>query len=423
MIKNKRTLAWAFYDWANSAFATVVIAGFFPIFFKEFWANELTTSDSTFQLGLANSIASLVIVIIAPLLGSLADRQQQKKRYLILFAMLGISMACALALVEQGAWGLAITVYILANIGFMGSNVFYDALIVDIAPPKKREMISALGYALGYLGGGLVFALCVIATLYPTTFGFADASDAVRFSFLLVGLWWALFSIPVMLFVHEARDTPPLTSQLSSGFKELKRTFHEIRQLKDTFLFLLAYWFYIDGVDTIIRMAVDYGLSIGFDANNLILALLITQFVGFPAALIFGKLGERYGARLGIFIAIAIYLGIIIWAYNIENSNEFYALAFAIGLVQGGIQSLSRSLFSVLIPKSRSAQFFGFYNMCGKSAAILGPFLMGWVSVWTNDPRYSILSITLLFAIGACLLYSVNIKRGIQHALASEDKS
>ncbi len=423
MIKNKHTLAWAFYDWANSAFATVVIAGFFPIFFKEFWASELTTSDSTFQLGLANSVASLVIVIIAPLLGSLADQQQHKKRYLILFAMLGISMACALALVEQGAWGLAIAVYVLANIGFMGSNVFYDALIVDIAPPQKREMVSALGYALGYLGGGLIFALCVMTTLYPAIFGFADASDAVRFSFFLVGLWWALFSIPVMLFVHEAHDkTPPLTNKLLSGFIELKKTFHEIRQLKDTFLFLLAYWFYIDGVDTIIRMAVDYGLSIGFDANNLILALLITQFVGFPAALLFGKLGERYGARSGIFIAIAIYLGIIIWAYNIESSNEFYALAFAIGLVQGGIQSLSRSLFSVLIPKNRSAQFFGFYNMCGKSAAILGPFLMGWVSVWTNDPRYSILSIALLFIIGAGLLYKVNIKRGIQHALVSESK-
>jgi len=421
-MKNKQTLGWAFYDWANSAFATVIIAGFFPIFFKEYWADNLSTSESTFQLGMANAIASLVIVVIAPLLGAIADQRQQKKYFLILFATLGISMTCALTLVAQGAWVLAVAVYLLANIGFMGSNVFYDALIVDVAPPAKRDVVSAFGYALGYLGGGILFTLCVLTTLHPEIFGFDDASHAVRFSFILVGIWWALFTIPLIFFVQESHNPSSRQHSLSSGFAELKKTFHEIRQLKDTFIFLLAYWFYIDGVDTIIRMAVDYGLSLGFDSNNLILALLITQFVGFPAALLFGKLGERYGARLGIFIAITVYLGIILWAYNIENSNEFYALAFAIGLVQGGIQSLSRSLFSNLIPKNRSAQFFGFYNMCGKSAAILGPFLMGWISVWTNDPRYSILSIAFLFIIGACLLYNVNVKRGSQLASDLENK-
>lgn len=422
MIQNKQTLAWAFYDWANSAFATVVIAGFFPIFFKEYWAKDLAVTESTFQLGLANSLASLAIVILAPLLGTIADQSHQKKRFLLFFAFLGINMTGALFLIEQGAWSIAIAIYILANIGFMGGNVFYDALIVDITPEKKRDFVSALGYALGYLGGGVLFALCVIFTQFPATFGFSDAAEAVRFSFIAVALWWLIFSIPILLFVHEDRQQPTTSSVIWQGFVELKQTFYEIRQLKDTFIFLIAYWFYIDGVDTIIRMAVDYGLALGFNANSLILALLITQFVGFPAALAFGKLGERYGARTGIFIAIATYLLIVLWAFFIEVEAEFYALAFAIGLVQGGIQSLSRSLFSNIIPPSRSAQFFGFYNMCGKSAAILGPFLIGWVSVWTNDSRYSILSIALLFIIGAFLLFKVNLIRARQQALATEKK-
>ena len=408
MFKNKQRLAWAFYDWANSAFATVVIAGFFPIFFKEYWANELTTSESTFQLGMANALASLVIVILSPLLGAVADHSHQKKRFLLLFAALGITLSCSLSLLAQGEWALAVAVYIFANIGFMGSNVFYDALIVDIAPPSKRDTTSALGYSLGYLGGGLLFAFCVITTQFPTSFGFDNAGSAIQFSFILVGIWWAAFSLPIALFVHEKKETKPSPLQWSAGFAELKTTFHEIRQLKNVFLFLLAYWFYIDGVDTIIRMAVDYGLSLGFNSNDLILALLITQFVGFPAALAFGKLGERFGAQCSIFIAISCYLIIIFWAYLITSTLEFYVLACAIGLVQGGIQALSRSLFSTLIPQDKSAQFFGFYNMCGKSAAILGPFIMGWVSVWTNDPRYSILSIAFLFIIGAILLYRVD---------------
>ena len=415
-------MAWAFYDWANSAFATVIIAGFFPIFFKQYWAGDLTNSESTFQLGLANSIASLVIVILAPLLGTIADQSHLKKRFLLVFAFLGITMTAGLFLIEQGAWSLAIAVYILANIGFMGGNVFYDALIVDIAPPKQRDFLSAFGYALGYLGGGVLFALCVLLTQFPTSFGLADAGEAVRFSFIAVALWWLVFSVPIFLFVHEDKTETTTPVSIWHGFIELRRTFHEIRQFKDTFLFLIAYWFYIDGVDTIVRMAVDYGLALGFEANNLILALLITQFVGFPAALIFGKLGERYGAKTGIFIAIISYLLIVLWAFFIEATAEFYALAFAIGLVQGGIQSLSRSLFSNIIPPSRSAQFFGFYNMCGKSAAILGPILIGWISVWTNDPRYSILSISFLFVIGAILLFKVNVKRANQHAMAAEKK-
>lgn len=413
---NKPILAWACYDWANSAYATVVIAGFFPIFFKEYWASELSASESTFQLGMANSIASLIIVIAAPLLGAIADRGHLKKQLLLLFTLLGVTMTCALSLLDKGAWELAIILYVLSNLGFLASNVFYDALIVDIAESRQRDSVSALGYSLGYLGGGLLFAACVLATLYPAKFGFSDAAQAVEASFVLVAIWWTLFTIPIALFVKERAESPKQRIALMSGFRDLRATFHEIRQLKDTFLFLLAYWFYIDGVDTIIRMAVDYGLALGFKSSDLIVALLITQFVGFPAALAFGKIGDRYGARRGLFIAIAGYILILLWAYRIESSYEFYVLACAIGLVQGGIQSLSRSLYSNLIPQDRSAQFFGFYNMLGKFAAILGPMMMGWISVWTNDPRYSILSIALLFIIGAVLLARVDVKRGMHQA-------
>lgn len=416
-IKNRTVLAWTLYDWGNSAFATTVMAGFFPIFFKQYWSAGVEVSESTFYLGVANSIASLVIVLLAPLLGAIADRASHRKRFLLFFAFLGICMTALLPLVAKGEWPLAVMLYVVAALGFSGSISFYDSLIVFVTEPSRFDHVSALGYAMGYLGGGLLFALNVAMTLKPELFGLADAAEAVKLSFLSVALWWALFTVPLALWVHEPDSNGIGTlGAVRAGLHQLVDTFHEIRRLRVVFLFLLGYWCYIDGVDTIVRMAVDYGLSIGFSSDSLIVALLITQFVGFPAAIGFGYLGKRLGPKVGIYLAIAVYSAIVLWASRMDSEIEFYGLAIGIGLVQGGIQSLSRSLYARLIPTDKSAEFFGFYNMLGKFAAVLGPVMVGWVGVLSGSPRIGILTLLLLFALGAFFLSKVDLSEGERRA-------
>lgn len=416
---SRRTVyAWAFYDWANSAFATTVMAGFFPLFFKEYWNSGVADTVSTFRLGLANSMASLVVVLCAPLLGAIADHLDRRKGFLLLFAALGVVMTGALHFVAAGDWQLAALCYGLAILGFSGGNLFYDALLLGVARPAQLDRVSALGFALGYLGGGLLFAFNVLMVLYPDWFGLPDKATAVRVSFLSVALWWAIFSVPLFLLVPEARAAEAVRARvaITRGLAQLRRTLREIGRLPHTFLFLLAYWLYIDGVDTIVRMAVDYGLSLGFPSNSLIVALLITQFVGFPAAIAFGRLGDRIGARAGILTALAVYVVVTAWGAFMSAVWEFYLLAVVIGLVQGGVQSLSRSLYARLIPPGRSAEFFGFYNMLGKFAAVLGPALMGWVGVLSGSPRIGILSVLVLFVAGAALLLRVDVTRAMHDA-------
>jgi len=419
---DKKTISWAFYDWANSAFATTVIAGFFPVFFKQYWSTDAGTVLSTFRLGAANSLASLIIVALAPVLGAIADRGGAKKKFLLFFAMMGVVMTGSLYFVAKGDWTLAVLLYALGIIGFSGGNIFYDSLLINVSSPRKVDFVSALGFAMGYLGGGLLFALNVAMTLRPELFGLSGQSEAIRLSFISVAIWWAVFSIPIFLFVKEpvVSDASKGWQAISGGLRQLHKTFMEVRRLRIVFLFLLGYWLYIDGVDTIVRMAVDYGLSLGFDSNSLIVALLITQFVGFPSALAFGKIGEKYGPKTGIFIGIFVYIAVTIWAFFMTSVTEFYALAVAIGLVQGGVQSLSRSFYTRIIPKNKSAEFFGFYNMLGKFAAVIGPVLMGWIGVVFGNPRIGILSIVVLFVSGAVLLSFVNEKEGIRMAKALE---
>jgi UMF1 family MFS transporter len=412
-------LAWALYDWGNSAFATSVMAGFFPIFFKQYWSEGADVTESTLRLGIANSTASLVIVLLAPILGAIADNWGTRKRFLIFFTFLGVVMTALLPLVQMGEWQWAVLFYVLASIGFSGGVSFYDSLIVFVTEPKKLDRVSALGYGMGYLGGGLLFAFNVWMTLSPATFGLEDAAEAVRLSFFTVAAWWAIFSVPLALFVTE-RDGGGRSAgeAVTAGLNQLRNTFHEVRRLRVVFLFLCAYWLYIDGVDTIVRMAVDFGLSIGFKSEVLISALLITQFVGFPAAILFGRLGERLGPKTGIYIAIAVYFMVVLWATQMDQEIEFYALAAVIGLVQGGIQSLSRSLYARIIPADKSAEFFGFYNMLGKFAAVLGPAMVGWASVATGSPRLSMLTLLLLFGAGALILRLVDVEEGKRKAEA-----
>lgn len=406
---NKTTLSWAFYDWANSAYATVVLAGFFPLFFKEYWSDAANASESTFQLGLTNAVASTVIVILAPILGAIADAGNLKKRLLLIFALLGVLMTSGLYFVAQNETILALTLFSLSVIGFSGSIVFYDSLLTGVCEKESYNTVSSLGYALGYLGGGVLFAFDVYMTLNPEVFGFTSSADAVKFSFLTVSVWWFVFSIPLFINVPEVKTTEvKVGTAIRNGFKQLKNTFYAIKKLRMVLLFLIAYWLYIDGVDTIVRMAVDFGMSLGFNSSDLIKALLITQFVGFPAAIGFGYLANYFGTKQGILFAVFIYFLMTIWASKITSVSEFYMLAITIGLVQGGVQALSRSFYASIIPKNQSAEFFGFYNMLGKFAAVLGPIMMGVVSLTTQSPRLSILSVSVLFVAGGILLYFVD---------------
>jgi len=410
----KSAVSWAMYDWANSAFATTVMAGFFPLFFKKFWSAGVDPAHSTFNLGLANSGASLVIALAAPLLGAAADKGNFKKKFLFLFTCLGVLATGLLFWVGKGQWAAAAGLYTAATIGFSGANIFYDSLLISVADESRVDFVSALGYSLGYLGGGILFALNVAMTLSPQTFAIAGDADAVRFSFLTVSAWWLIFSAPLFLWVRERRDlsTEKTGSPFSAGIAQLRATFTEIRRLRVVFLFLIGYWLYIDGVDTIVRMAVDYGLSLGLDSKSLIKALLVTQFVGFPSALAFGKLGEIIGAKRGVYLAIAVYICVTFWAYFIKSEADFMGLAVVIGLVQGGVQSLSRSFYTRIIPANKAAEFFGFYNMLGKFAAVLGPLLMGWVGLVSGSSRNSVFAVTALLVAGGLCLCFVDEKRG-----------
>ena len=423
-------LDWALYDWANSAFATTVMAGFFPLFFKRYWSAGTEVTTSTFWLGFGNSLASLLIVLLAPLLGAMADTGGTHRRNLGGFALLGVAATAGLCFVGEGDWPVAITVYVVAILGFSGANVFYDSMLPALAAPGERHRVSALGYSLGYLGGGLLFLVNVVMTLQPRLFGLADAGQAVRVSFLTVAVWWLAFSLPLLLRTPTAPATlapgagtkaagaapvplpasaagAPLTARVRLAFRQLLVTLRDVRGHRNLWLFLLAYWLYIDGVATIIRMAVDYGVAIGLPANSLIVALLLVQFIGFPATLVFGRLGERFGAKPALVAAISVYVAATVAAVFMTTALHFYILACTLGLVQGGVQSLSRSMFSRLIPEARAGEYFGFLNMLGKAAAVVGPILVGTVAAASGSPRIGILSVIVLFVGGLVLLLRV----------------
>ena len=394
--------AWALTAWANHGFVTTVLVGFFPIFLNKYWAAELPGTRSTLYLGLTNSAASLMVMLLAPWLGALADRRGQKKLWLGLFTALGVVATALLALIGRGAWQWALPVFALASVGFYAGSSFQDALLVNVAAPTEANRVSAYGFAAGYLGGGLLFLFNVLLVLHPAWFGIADVVTATRVAFLDVALWWALFTLPLFRQVPEAVPTvePP-------GWKELWATIRKVLADKTVRGFLFAYWLYIDGVGTLQQMAVDFGAKLGLPTSALIQALLLVQFIAFPSALYFGRLGDRIGARRAILIGLSVFVFVTGWALFLQSAWQFYVLAALVGTVQGGVQSLSRSLFSRLIPRERAGEYFGFYNMLGKFAAVLGPLLVGATAALSGSSRIGVSSLMLLFIAGGVLLWRV----------------
>lgn len=421
ILLKKPVLYWALYDWANSAFATTIVAGFFPVFYTSLSA-DISIRDSQFWFNLTLAASSILVALAAPILGAISDYGGGRKKYLASFAMLGILMSAGLAWVGAGMWWMALLVYGLGQIGFSGANIFYDSMIIEVSDEDNVDMVSGYGFALGYFGGGLLFLVNVLMVTKPALFGIADVSTALSLSFISVGVWWAIFSLPLLLKVPEAKSPHqlPAGQTIRKGLEQLVVTFHEIRKLKTALTFLVGYWLYIDGVGTIYKMAVFFANRVlGLPSDSLITALLLTQFIAFPSALFFGWFGKKAGPKLGILIGLSVYTIAVIYAWGwLETSRDFYFLAAAIGVVQGGVAGLSRSLFTRLIPRSKTTEFFGFYNMVGKLASILGPILMALVPILFIDSseRDSILVLILLFVMGGYLLFTVNIEKGIKAA-------
>ena len=403
-------MSWALYDVGNSAYYTTVMAGFFPVFFKSYWHSGSDTMTSSFHLGLTNSIAALIVALTAPILGSIADIAGVKRPLLITFSLLAIGSSFLFPFIDEGNYWLAMWTFGIGMVGAATSTSIYDSQLSDVTSKENYHRISAMGYSLGYLGGGLLFLINVVMTLKPALFGLENAAEAVKASFVTVGVWWLIFMIPIIKNVKDVNRTEKgvTFSTITEGILQFKETLKSVMSKRNIMIFLIAYWLYIDGVGTIMKMAVDYGMSLGFESTDLITALLLVQFIGFPAAILFGRIGDKYGAKTGLFIGISIYAVATLFASFMTTKIHFFGLAVLVALVQGGVQSLSRSLYANLIPKNRAAEFFGFYNMLGKFAAIIGPVLMGYVGVLTGSARISISSILILFIAGGYVLSKVD---------------
>ena len=387
-----------------------MLAGFFPVFFQKFWSTGVDPTVSTSRLGFANGLAGLLVAVLAPVLGAIADRTASRKRQPVIWTTVGVVGTAALGFIGQGEWWWAAACFMMGCIGFNAGNIFNDSLLLDVAAEHELDQVSALGYALGYLGGGLLFAINVLMTLKPHWFGLADAAAAVQASFVMAAGWWFLFMLPAAINVRErvsASTASGVIGAAREGLRELRGTLRDVGKYRDITLFLLAYWLYIDGVHTIYTMAVDYGVALGLPSSSLLAALLLTQFVAFPSALALGWLGNRWGPKRGILLCIVVYLSATVYAYFLDTVTEFFALAVVVGLVQGGIQSLSRSMFGRLVPQGKSGEFFGFFNMMGKFASFLGPMLIGTVALLTGDSRLSVSSIIVLFIFGGLVLLRV----------------
>ena len=405
----REKFSWSLYDWANSVFATTVLAGFFPLFFKSYWAGDLDDATSTALLGTASSVAGLVIVLIAPLLGAIADLSHKKKFFLSIFALLGIISTSILFFISYGFWQWSLIIFGLSVIGFSGANIFYDSLLIDVSSNDDRNYVSSMGYAFGYLGGGILFLINVSMYLYPSFFNLNSQTEGILYSFLSVAIWWFIFSIPLFLFVKQKKfeEITDFKNPLKQSFLRVLSTFKEIKRYKPVLIFLIAYWFYIDAIDTIVRMAVAYGTDLGFDSSKLIIALIFTQFIGFPATFAYGYLAEKFGLFNMLVVGILIYIFICIYSLFITSATDFFILAGLVGLVQGGVQSVSRTIFSRLIPEEKATEFFGFYNLIGKSAVVVGPALVGWMAYIFNNPKAGIISLLILFIPGILILFYV----------------
>jgi MFS transporter, UMF1 family len=410
--------AWAMYEWAITGMWAVVVATIFPIYFQTVLSGDLHDHIATRNFAWATMMGIAFVAMVAPIMGAITDRLPIKKLLLALFTAIGVLASVSLYFVSEGDWFLALAVFVLINVGANGSTIFYDALLPHIATNKEIDRVSTGGFALGYLGAGLLLAFCLLMIQQPAWFGLdEDPTLAVRLSFVGVGIWWALFAIPLFLRVPEPLpkldpDEVATGSALNQALNRLVRTMRELRSYRNAFLMLLAYFIYGDGLGTIIRMAAIYGAELGIERGALIGAVVMVQFVGVPFTFLFGDLAGRLGTKRAIYVGLFIYTIVSVLGYFMTNAVHFFILAFLVGMVQGGVQALSRSFFAGMIPQYKAGEFFGFYGVIDKFAGIMGPTVMAAVITLTGSSRLGILSIILFFVVGGGLLYFVDENEG-----------
>lgn len=424
---HKRAItAWTMYDWGNSAFATTIMAAVLPVYYSTVAAAHLAPNLATAYWGYTSSISALLAAVISPILGAVADFRGSKKRFLTIFMLIGVTATALLYLIQTGDWLLASIFFVFGNIGFAGSLVYYDALLPHVATPDEMDAVSSRGYAMGYIGGGLLLAVNLFMIMFvPKLVPSLDAGLMTRLSFVTVAIWWFVFTLPILLRVKE----PPRRieaheqgfSPIKASFSRLYTTFKDIRKYRELSLGLLAFWVYSNGIGTIIVMATIYGAELGFSQTTLIGTLLMVQFLAAPFAMLFGWLSKKLGTKKSIYLSLTIYTLIAIAGYFLYHEWQFWALGAAVATVQGGSQALSRSLIGKMIPKSKSAEFYGFFSVFEKFASILGPALFGLVSTIMGHSRLSIVSLIIFFAVGMFLLTRVDVEKGI--AVAQEEEN
>ncbi len=419
--KKKAVWAWTMYDWGNSAFATTIMAAVLPVYYSSVAASTLPPNVATARWGFTTSFAALLVAIIGPILGAVADFKGNKKRFLAIFMGLGVTATALLYFIKTGDWMLASMLYIFGNIGFSGSLVFYDALLPHVASADEIDEVSSRGFAMGYIGGGVLLAINVVMIMFgETIFPNIDPTLMSRLSFVSVAVWWFVFSLPA--FKHISEPPRRILKQeqgmnpLKVSFQRLGVTFKEIKNYQDLFIFLVAFFLYTNGIGTIITMSTIYGAEIGIGQTTLIGTLLMVQFVAAPFAILFGKLAKRIGTKNSIYLSLVIYTFIAIGGYFLSTEWHFWALGFAVATVQGGSQALSRSLIGRMMPKSKTAEFYGFFSVFEKFSSIAGPFLFGLVSTLMGESRLSIVSLIVFFILGIIILRKVDVERGIRVA-------
>lgn len=419
----KQARAWVMYDWANSAFATTMIAAVLPIFYQNVAAAGLDDAIATSYWAFSQTIAMILVAVLSPLLGAAADVGGRKGTYLMIAAILGAAASSAMALTGTGDYIFVSILFIIATLGFSGGNTFYDSMLRDIAAPSERDMLSARGYMFGYIGGGLLLLVHVVMIQGWESIGFTSQIQAMQLVFLTSGLWWLLFAIPLFR-RFPLRDTSASRSAGRSvgqtalhSVKSVASTLLHVKKYPELFKYLIAFWFFNDGISTIISMAAIYGAEIGIGTTHLITALLITQFVGVPFTFLFGKLAGKIGAKRSLYLSLWFYVVIVIFGYFMETALHFYILAFMVGVVQGGSQSLARSIYSRLVPAHKTSEFFGFMSLSGKVSAALGPAVFGFTAAVTGTSRLAILSVLIFFVAGIWMLTRVNLAKGEAEAL------
>ncbi len=425
--------AWAMYDWAISAVQTTIMTAVFPIYFVKVAAGHLSPPQASQWWSNANTVGAILIAILAPFLGAIADYRAAKKKFLVAFMLIGVAATAAMFFISRGQVVFASIVFVLSLGGATGSMTFYESLLPHVASDAEMDRVSTAGYALGYIGGGLLLALNLAWISNPGAFGLphgdgltaAQTTLPARLAFVSVAIWWLVFSIPVLRTVPEpARtletDETSTENAFKVAFTRLGETLRELRGYKQAALTMLAFTIYNDGIQTIIKMASVFGTEIGIGQSDLITAILLVQFIGIPFAFAFGMLAGKIGARLSIFLGLSVYTGICIFAYQMTSAREFYILAILVGLVQGGTQALSRSLFANMIPKHKSGEFFGFYSVFEKFGGILGPLVFSIAIGRTGSSRGAILSVIAFFVVGGALLAMVNVKEGERAARAAD---